>query len=165
MYRRCTGNNDYSSIEQILSRAPFFEEIKTGTNECYLYEGYISNLLDLVRYIKSLGAEYPIELDKITPDVIAAVNRTQREVFDIVRANKIENEEFAIKTIGGVLVSDEGVRKFKLNSNIKKKSDKVLYSGMINRGKKVVKAKRISGARVNKGENVGKSHKRVKVIY
>ncbi len=74
LYSQCTGNTDRKDILRILSLSPIFNEVKKGTNECLNYEGYISNLLDIVSDIKLLES-YPPEIERICPETIAAINR------------------------------------------------------------------------------------------
>jgi hypothetical protein len=74
LYSKCTGNTNRQEIMKILGASPIFEEVKKGTNDCLNYEGYISNLLDIVDDIKSQG-NYPPEIDCVCPDTIAAINR------------------------------------------------------------------------------------------
>lgn len=81
LYSLCTGNTDKYDIINTLSKSPIFNEIKNGTNNCLNYEGYISNLLEIVADLKT-NSDYPKEIDNVKPEVIAAVKRTeQREAL------------------------------------------------------------------------------------
>ncbi|MBR1670316.1 MAG: hypothetical protein IJ695_06415 [Butyrivibrio sp.] len=76
LYSLCTGNADKKNIVRILEKSSVYKAIAKGDDECYNYEGYIANLFEIVADIKAQG-DYPLELDKITPDVVAAVNRAE----------------------------------------------------------------------------------------
>jgi len=78
LYSLCTGNTNRHEIIKILSMSPIFSEVKKGSNDCLNYEGYISNLLDIVDDLRGM-AEYPSEIDLVRPDVIAAINRTEQK--------------------------------------------------------------------------------------
>ncbi len=84
LYSLCTGNTDQASIVKILRLSPIFSEVEKGDNDCLNYEGYQSNLLDIVRDIKE-KMEYPSEIDVITPAMIAAINRTERALHQSKR--------------------------------------------------------------------------------
>ncbi len=81
LYSLCTGNNNKHDIINILSKSWIFNEVKKGNNECLNYEGYIANLLDIVNDLMK-SSDYPKEIENVTPEVIAAINRTeQREAL------------------------------------------------------------------------------------
>ena len=77
LYSSCTGNTDKRDIINILSRSSIYAEVAKGDNEAFLYEGFISNLLDIVDDLKEQG-DYPEEIENITPEEIAKVMKARR---------------------------------------------------------------------------------------
>lgn len=77
LYSLCTGNEDKHDIINKLAKSWIYEEVRSGSNEAFAYEGFISNLLDIVDDLKT-QSNYPKEIEMITPDVIAAVMRTRK---------------------------------------------------------------------------------------
>lgn len=78
LYSSCTGNTNKNDIINILSKSRIYAEVSKGDNEAFLYEGFISNLLDIVDDLKKQG-DYPKEIESITPESIALVMRVRKE--------------------------------------------------------------------------------------
>ena len=74
MYSILTDVTDRSEIYQTLLQSRTFCEIQNG-NEALLYEGYVSNLLDIAEDLNELGIP---AAKLITPSAIKMVNRASK---------------------------------------------------------------------------------------
>ena len=99
LYSLCTGNTNKASVLKILKLSPIFFEVEKGDNECLNYEGYQSNLLDIIDDIKKTE-NYPSEIEAVTPATIAAINRTERTIHQ----NRKQRVSKAVKETGRIAV-------------------------------------------------------------
>ena len=77
-YSAITNNHDKANIISTLSASEIFNEI-ANNNPTYLYEGYPSNLLEIVEELKA-NADCPAEIHKITEESIMQYNKKQRTI-------------------------------------------------------------------------------------
>jgi len=75
-YSTITNNHDIANIIDILSDSETFNEI-ANNNPAYLYEGYPSNLLEIVEELKQ-HENCPLEIFEITEESIVRYNKAQR---------------------------------------------------------------------------------------
>lgn len=78
-YSIITGNEDIKYILKILSESSIFRSLQDG-ERTFIYEGYTSNLLDIMDELKMMK-ECPVEVYKITADMIRVVNRARRKRY------------------------------------------------------------------------------------
>ena len=69
-----SGIDDTEQIKRILLDSEVYNEVVNG-NEVYLYEGSVSNIIDIAEEIREKGI-YLDEIKNITTDNIKIVNRT-----------------------------------------------------------------------------------------
>lgn len=69
-----SGIDDTEQIKEILLDSDVYNEVVNG-NEVYLYEGSVSNILDIAEEFREKGM-YLDEIKNITIDNIKIVNRT-----------------------------------------------------------------------------------------
>ena len=69
-----SGIDDTEQIKRILLDSEVYNEVVNG-NEVYLYEGSVSNIIDIAEEFREKGI-YLDEIKNITTDNIKIVNRT-----------------------------------------------------------------------------------------
>ena len=69
-----SGIDDTEQIKRILLDSEVYNEVVNG-NELYLYEGSVSNIIDIAEEFREKGI-YLDEIKNITTDNIKIVNRT-----------------------------------------------------------------------------------------
>lgn len=78
-YSAITGNENRNKIVETLNRSDTFRNLQKG-DKVLLYEGYTSNLLDIVEELKGM-TDCPAEVHMITPEMVRVANRARRKKF------------------------------------------------------------------------------------
>lgn len=82
-YSVITGNENKKDIIETLSRSNTFRNLQKG-DKVLLYEGYTANLLEIVNELKQ-QKNCPMEVHKVTPDMVRVANRARRKGYGIRR--------------------------------------------------------------------------------